>query len=52
MKDRILMAFAFVILLIFVGILGFSVPRLDLGLVIIVTMVLVVWDFFFRKPDH
>ncbi|TCM87471.1 hypothetical protein [Rhodovulum steppense] len=45
MIDRLIALFAFAVFLGFVGILAMGVPRLDLGLVIGLTVVLVAWDF-------
>jgi hypothetical protein len=51
MIDRLLALFAFVILACFLGILAWRVPRLDLGIVIGVTLLFVAYDFFvaFRR---
>lgn len=43
--SRLLALFAFAIFAIFVGILGWKVPSLDLLLVIALTLVLVAYDF-------
>ncbi len=43
--NRLLALFAFVIFLIFVGILAYEVPSPDLVAVIILTSALVVYDF-------
>ncbi|WP_287183813.1 hypothetical protein [Rhodovulum sp.] len=45
MIDRLLAIFAFAVFAGFLGILAMGVPRLDLWLVIGVTVVLVAWDF-------
>lgn len=49
MTDLILKAFAFAILAAFLGILVIWVPRIDLGLVIAVTLVLTGIDFFWKR---
>lgn len=46
MMDRILALFAFVIFLIFVGILAFEVWQYDLKAVIAITVALVAYDFW------
>lgn len=46
MTNRLLAALAFAVLLGFVGILVWYVPRLDLGAVIAVTVLLAGYDFF------
>jgi len=46
MTNRLLAALAFAVLLGFVGILVWYVPRLDLGLVVAVTVLLAAYDFF------
>lgn len=51
MHDRSLALFAFAVLLGFLGILLWNVPRADLGGVIIVTLALAGWDFFGRRRD-
>lgn len=37
---------AFLVLTVFLMILLWKVPRLDLGAVIVITIVLAAWDFF------
>ncbi len=44
MTNRIMMIVAFAAFLVFVGILLWHIPRLDLGAVIVVTVALVLWD--------
>ncbi len=44
--NRILAIFAFLVLVGFLGILIFHVPRLDLGAVIALTVLLAFWDLF------
>ena len=46
MTDWLLAVFAFAALALFLGILVWSVPRLDLGIVVAVTLGLVAVDFF------
>lgn len=49
MTDRLLYVFAFVVLIGFLGILFFNVPRLDLGLVLAATLILAGRDLFGAK---
>jgi hypothetical protein len=49
MSDRIMAFLAFAILTGFLAILVWYVPRLDLGAVIAITVVLAGWDFFGPK---
>ncbi len=49
MSDRIMAMLAFALLAGFLGILVWYVPRLDLGIVVAVTLALVAWDFFVHK---
>lgn len=51
MSDFVMKSIAIALLLGFVGILVWFVPRLDLGLVVAVTMALVIWDFYFHKTS-
>lgn len=44
--NRILAIFAFLVLVGFLAILMIHVPRLDLGAVIVVTVLLAAWDLF------
>jgi hypothetical protein len=46
MTDRVMAAFALAVLLAFLGILVWFVPRVDLGSVVAVTALFVVYDFF------
>lgn len=48
MADRLLPLAAFVVLLGFLSVLVLYVPRLDLGLVILLTLVAAIYDFFFH----
>lgn len=48
MTDRLLSIFALALLAGFLGILIFSVPRVDLALVLGVTMALAGWDLLRR----
>ena len=49
MTDRILALVAFAFLAAFLGILVTWVPRIDLGIVVAVTLALTAWDFFARR---
>ncbi len=49
MSDLFLKLFAFATLAAFLGILIAKVPRLDLGIVLGVTMLLVGYDFFVHR---
>jgi hypothetical protein len=44
--NRIMAIFAFLVLVGFLAILMIHVPRLDLGAVIVVTILLAAWDLF------
>lgn len=46
MTDRLLAAFSFLALAWFLGILILYLWRLDLSVVILITLALVAWDFF------
>ncbi len=46
MTDKIMALAAFVVLAIFLGILVWFVPRIDLGAVVAVTLFLVAYDFW------
>jgi hypothetical protein len=46
MMARVIYVFAFLILAGFIGVLVVEVPRLDLGLVAAITLLMVVYDFF------
>ena len=55
MTDRVMAVLAFLFLLGFLGILVWFVPRLDLGLVVAATLLLVAYDFYTtlrNKPDQ
>ena len=47
--DRILAAFAMLTLFCFLGILVWFVPRLDLGIVVLITLMMTFYDFFFHR---
>ncbi len=47
MQNKMLAAFALLVLLGFLGILLYLVPRLDLGFVILLTAGMATYDFFF-----
>jgi hypothetical protein len=54
MTDRVMALLAYLFLLGFLGILVWYVPRLDLGLVVAATLLLVAYDFYTTlrdKPD-
>lgn len=51
MTDRAIALFAFAVLAGFLGILIWNVPRLDLGIVILVTLILGGYDFVRRRDD-
>ncbi len=52
MTNRIMTLVAIAFFLGFVGILVTHVPRLDLGLVVAVTVLLVLWDVFTTPIDR
>ena len=43
--DKLLALFAFAVFTVFLGILIFEVPRLDLGAVVVFTFLLAAYDF-------
>ncbi len=45
MTDRLMAVVALAVLAAFLGILIWNVPHWDLVLVVLITMLLVVWDF-------
>lgn len=49
MRDRALSILAFLVLVAFIGVLIWKLPRLDLGLVSAVTVSLAAYDFFARR---
>lgn len=49
MRDRLMAFLAICLLAGFLGILAYRVPRLDLGLVVGITFLFVVYDFFLSK---
>jgi hypothetical protein len=49
MIDRLMAILSFAALAGFLGILVWSVPRLDLGAVVFATLALAGYDFFFYK---
>lgn len=49
MTDKILALLALVILIAYLGILVAYVPRIDLGIVVGATVLLVVYDFLFHE---
>lgn len=48
--NLILKLAAFLVLVLFLGVLVWKVPRLDLGAVIAITILLAVRDFFWNPP--
>lgn len=52
MMDRILALFAYAVLLAFLGILVWNVPQLDLGLVVLATLVLAGVDIVQVLRQH
>lgn len=52
MSDLISKLLSFLALVIFLGILIWNVPRIDLGGVILLTVALVAWDFFAPSRDR
>ena len=52
MTDTLLALFSFAVLVAFLGILVFYVPRLDLGLVVGATLLLTAYDFFWHGRRH
>ena len=50
-RDLILRLLAFATVAVFVGILVLEVPRFDLGAVVAVTVLLLLWDFFFHRES-
>lgn len=49
MMDRLLCIVAFAVLVAFVGVLLWHVPRYDLGGVALATLALAAWDFFGKR---
>ncbi len=49
MSDRIVAAIAYLVLLAYLGILAWWVPRLDLGLVIAACLLLAAYDLFIHE---
>lgn len=49
MLDNILAVFAFAVFLAFLGILFIWVPRIDLGVVLAITLGLAFVDFFIKR---
>ncbi|MER0238091.1 hypothetical protein [Fulvimarina sp. MAC8] len=50
MLEKLLSLIAFVILCVFLGILIWNVPRIDLAVVLGFTIVLTAYDLFVHKP--
>lgn len=49
MTDFLLRLIAFAALVLFLGVLVWKVPRVDLGLVVAISLALAAWDFFGPK---
>lgn len=49
MTDKIMALLAFGVLIAYLGILVFYVPRIDLGIVVGATLLLVGYDFLFHE---
>jgi hypothetical protein len=49
MIDKLLAILAFGVLVVFLGVLVWKVPRLDLGAVVVITLLFVAYDFFLAK---
>lgn len=49
MTDKVMALLAFAVLCAYLGILVFYVPRLDLGIVVGATLLLVGYDFMFHE---
>ena len=47
MRDRLMAILSFAVLTLFLGVLVWNVPRLDLGAVVLATLALAGYDFFF-----
>ncbi|PWV97619.1 hypothetical protein DFR52_106142 [Hoeflea marina] len=47
--ERILTLIAFVVLCGFLGVLIYKLPRLDLGIVVVTTLVMAFYDLFIHK---
>lgn len=52
LRNTILAACAFVVIAVFLGILLWRVPRLDLGIVVTITVAMVLYDFFFYRRKN
>ncbi|MBM9596016.1 hypothetical protein [Roseitranquillus sediminis] len=52
MRKHILPVFAILVLLGFLGILVWEVPRLDLGAVVAVTLLFAIWDLLAPHDEH
>ena len=51
MIDRVLEIFAFAVLFAFLAILLWFVPRLDLGVVVLITLAMTFYDFFIHRSQ-
>lgn len=48
--ERLMAAFAYLVLIVFLGVLITWVPRLDLGMVLLVTVILTGYDLLIHRP--
>lgn len=49
--ERLLMIVSFASMVLFLGIIVYNVPRIDLAVVVLVSLALTGWDLFFHKPS-
>lgn len=47
--ERILTIIAFIVLCSFLGVLVFKLPRLDLGAIVVITVLMAFYDLFIHK---
>lgn len=50
--ERLMAAFAYIVLIIFLAVLIVWVPRLDLGLVLLITLGLSAYDLMIHRPPN
>ena len=48
--ERLMAAFAYIVLIVFLGVLIAWVPRVDLGLVLLATVLLSGYDLLIHRP--
>ncbi len=48
--ERLMSVFAYLVLIVFLGVLFAWVPRVDLGLVLLVTVILSGYDLMIHRP--